>query len=435
MVTNNSLFKGKEISIYVHWPFCLSLCPYCDFNSHIYKTIDENLWLDSYKKEIDFFASTLKHKRIKSIFFGGGTPSLMPTSLVAGILDKLASISFFDTNTEITLEANPTSYESNKFRAFKDAGINRVSIGVQSLNDDDLRKLGRKHSAAEAIEALKSAAGIFDNFSFDLIYARSYQTVQTWQNELRQALEFARNHISLYQLTIEKGTEFFTMHKAGKLCLPEDDDSARMYEVTAEELDKKGFYRYEISNYAKAGAADNGSDNMMNTEQNYCHHNMTYWRYEEYLGIGPGAHSRLHGLIEDVNKSISDHTLVEAIMMYHKPDKWVDAVQNLGHGVQSRNYLKEGEIVEEIVMMALRLREGLYNDKMKAVVGKSIQDVIDQQLAMSYQKAGFLDIRSTNSTSSSLPTSISNPSIENIKLTDSGLLLHSYITSRLLKEG
>ena len=428
--------EDSEISVYVHWPFCLSLCPYCDFNSHIYKTIDEELWLDSYKKEINFFAFALKHKRIKSIFFGGGTPSLMPPSLVIGIIDKLASLALLDNDTEITLEANPTSYEGSKFRAFKDAGINRVSIGVQSLNDADLHKLGRKHSVSEAMEVIKSAASLFDNFSFDLIYARSGQSVQAWQIELRRALEFARDHISLYQLTIEKGTEFFAMHKAGKLILPKDDDSARMYEITEEELDKKGFHRYEISNYAKAEYVS-GEIDSTNIEQNYCQHNMTYWRYGEYLGIGPGAHSRLHESASYVDKERHGNgrggKAVEAIMMYHKPDKWISAVQDLGHGTQSRNYLRDGEIAEELVMMALRLSEGLYDKRLQGVTGKSIKEVIDVDLARSYQKAGFLEIGDHIPAPHSLSATSSKPTIENIRLTDSGLLMHSYITSRLLK--
>lgn len=509
----NARPKGKEISIYVHWPFCLSLCPYCDFNSHIYKTIDKNLWLDSYKKEIDFFAANLRHKRIKSIFFGGGTPSLMPPMLVDGIIDKLASLALVDKNTEITLEANPTSYESGKFRAFKDAGINRVSIGVQALNEDDLHKLGRKHNVAEAMGAIKSASSIFDNFSFDLIYARNGQSVQAWQDELRKALEFANNHISLYQLTIEKGTEFFTMHKAGKLILPKDDDAARMYEVTEEELSKKGFHRYEISNYAKVksnivavddapgnapwdvegnalgdvagnalGNARDGRDYghidnfHIEREKNYCQHNMTYWRYGEYLGIGPGAHSRIHnGFDNDSRENISNihngsddlsdkgsgkkidekieghcpieaSKKVEAIMMHHKPDKWIDSVQSLGNGIQSRNYLKESEIVEELVMMSLRLREGLYNHRLEDIIGKSIEDVIDIDLARSYHKAGFIDISNMRGSSglsskdswaiSSLASASKDKDvINNIRLTDDGVLMHSYITSRLLKGG
>jgi oxygen-independent coproporphyrinogen-3 oxidase len=282
---------------------------------------------------------------------------------------------------------------------------------VQALKDEDLQKLGRKHKAVEAIKAVKSAANIFDNFSFDLIYARSGQTPREWQEELTIALELCGNHISLYQLTIEKGTEFFNLHKSGKLVLPDDENAAVMYEITASMLAKKRMHRYEISNYAKT------SDSVMNLEKNYCQHNMVYWRYEEYLGIGPGAHSRLH-----YSGSQGTETNVEAIMMHHRPEKWLAAVKDQGQGMQNRHRLKDSEVIEEMVMMGLRLSEGLYEERLKAITQKSFNEVINLQLARDYQKAGLLEFGYDEK----------DEHINVIRLTAKGVLLHSYLVPRLL---
>jgi len=219
----------QPISVYIHWPFCLSLCPYCDFNSHIASTIDHDLWLNAYKQEINYFKEKLSGRQIQSIFFGGGTPSLMRPKTVKSIIDLLSNIGLISSTTEITLEANPTSYETEKFKEFKSAGINRVSIGVQSLKPEALEVLGRKHSKDEAISAIKSASKIFDRYSFDLIYAIPNQTLEDWKNELSNALELANGHISLYQLTIEKGTPFYQIFKSGQMQLPSNDSSANMY--------------------------------------------------------------------------------------------------------------------------------------------------------------------------------------------------------------
>ena len=275
LYVNKSLFV-YPVSIYIHWPFCLSLCPYCDFNSHLSDSIDYAMWLHAYQTEIDYFANKIKGKSVRSIFFGGGTPSLMKPDIVAGIIQKIAGLAEISEFTEITMEANPTSYETQKFREFKVAGINRVSIGVQSFQQKGLEILGRKHSVREAICAIESAASLFDKYSFDLIYATPNQDLAQWQGELKFALSLAGGHISLYQLTIEKGTPFYRLFRDGKLPLPSNDIAANMYEWTSRYLQEQNYGRYEISNYAT-----NGQE---------CIHNLCYWNYDEYIGIGPRVH-------------------------------------------------------------------------------------------------------------------------------------------------
>jgi putative oxygen-independent coproporphyrinogen III oxidase len=382
--------KTNEISIYIHWPFCLSKCPYCDFNSHVSDLVDHDLWLECYKKEIEYFQEYINGRYIKSIFFGGGTPSLMKPKTVAGIINEISKISIIDQNTEITLEANPTSFEIEKFKNFNAAGINRVSIGVQSLIDEDLQILGRNHSSSQAINALKHAVNIFPRFSFDLIYARTGQTLTNWQDELRSAADLAAGHISLYQLTIEKGTPFYKLFQTGNLILPEQEKAADMYEWTTDYLKNLGYNRYEISNYAKA--------------LQECRHNLTYWNYDNYLGIGPGAHSRLYA---DNN--------VRAMMMWHQPQKWIDCIQNQGHAIQTSANLSVREMVEEIFIMGLRLKEGITNDRLKQLTGCDIKQVINQQIAATYQEEGLIQFMDNN-----------------LKLTDRGLMLHNYIVPRIL---
>ncbi|MCP5369543.1 MAG: coproporphyrinogen III oxidase [Rickettsiaceae bacterium] len=377
------------ISIYVHWPFCLSLCPYCDFNSHILQNIDYDLWCSLYNTEIDFFKSNITGKYIKSIFFGGGTPSLMPPKLVQSILDSLAHYGIIDSNTEITLETNPTSYEADKFKNFKNAGINRVSIGIQSIRDENLKFLGRNHSASEAIKVVTSAAEIFDRYSVDLIYALPNQTLQDWQYEMKEALKFVGKHISLYQLTIEKGTPFYSLHKRNAFSLPPEDVSADMYEWTNQYLSEYGYNRYEISNYAYPG------------EESV--HNLTYWNYEEYLGIGAGAHSRLH--IEDK---------IVAIMMINAPQKWATNITEYGHAIQTRKNLLQKDIIKEHLMMGTRLISGLNQHNFYATTGKKFAEILDQHKLNQYQELGLVTF---------------NHDI--MKLTDKGLMLHNYIIAQL----
>ena len=382
----------KPISIYIHWPFCLSLCPYCDFNSHIADTVDHDMWLKSYERELSYFADRIKNRVVKSIFFGGGTPSLMSPKTVKGIISKISSLALIDKNTEISLEANPTSYEAQKFKQFKNAGINRVSIGVQSLQDDRLKFLGRKHSAANALAAVKSASCLFDRFSLDLIYASPNQTLALWQEELKGALDIAGGHISLYQLTIEKGTPFFKLHKDKHFILPDDDASADMYEWTNEYLKENNYKRYEISNYALEG--------------NECIHNLSYWNYDEYIGIGPGAHSRLH-----------DDAKVTALMMTHKPQKWLAQVKETGNGIQTQNVLSKTQVNEEIIMMGTRLEDGISEQSFYDKTKLQFKDILNQDIMDNYRRQNLI-----------------NNYPNNLSLTSKGLLLHSYIVPRILRD-
>lgn len=380
----------QDISIYIHWPFCLSLCPYCDFNSHILNSVDHLYWLESYKKEIEHFKGKITKRKVKSIFFGGGTPSLMAPGVIEGIIAKIASLAQIDSNTEITLEANPTSYEVQKFKEFKAAGINRVSIGVQSLNDDSLKALGRKHGAYAAIKAIESAGEIFDRYSFDLIYALPEQTLSQWKKELSEALKLCTNHISLYQLTIEKATPFFNRYREGNLILPSNDVAADMYDWTYEALQLVSLNRYEISNYAKTGEE--------------CVHNLCYWNYDEYLGIGPGAHSRLH-----------QQNHIEAIMMTHRPEKWLEQVKNNSHGIQSSLKLAKNEVIEEAFMMGMRLAAGINKANFHKKTKYPISAVTNYAIIEQYIKQGLIENDD-----------------ESIKFTSKGLLLHSYLVPRIL---
>lgn len=387
---------SPNISIYIHWPFCLSLCPYCDFNSHISASIDHARWLKAYEKELEYFTSTLKNKQIKSIFFGGGTPSLMQPFVVEGIINKIASLGQLNDLCEITLEANPTSFETNKFKDFKKAGVNRVSLGIQALNKEDLLTLGRKHSSEEAISAIKSASKIFSRYSFDLIYARPSQTLDAWKNELKFALQLAGSHISLYQLTIEKGTPFFNLFRQGKLKLPEEELSATLYEWTNDFLETNNYSRYEISNYA--------------FKDQECLHNLCYWNYNEYIGIGAGAHSRIH------NKTISEQqTEINALMMYHKPEKWLNSVEEQGHGIQYNNKLTKTEIIQELIMMGTRLSSGIKEAKLLDLMNLKFADVLNYDILNHY----------INNNLASLSNDV-------LKLSDKGLLLHNYLISRCL---
>ena len=383
----------NNLSIYVHWPFCLSKCPYCDFNSHLSSEVNHDLWLKSYISELDYFEGFIRNKNIKSIFFGGGTPSLMEPFVVEGIINKIALLGIMDDKTEVTLEANPTSFEIEKFKAFHKAGVNRVSIGVQSLNNEDLKFLGRKHDAGQAIKAIEVARLIFPRISFDLIYARTNQTLQNWQKELTEAMNLASGHISLYQLTIEKGTEFFKLFQEGELTIPDQDRAADMYNWTNSYLESKNYSRYEISNYS--------------TPESESIHNLTYWNYNNYLGIGPGAHSRI--------TERSGRMVTRSIMMWHRPDKWLQSIQEAGHAAQINHILSLQETIEEFFMMGLRLQCGINLDSIKRFDGLKLFDMIDQKVADRYVSLKLLDY-----------------SDNNIRLTGKGLMLHNYLVPRLL---
>jgi oxygen-independent coproporphyrinogen-3 oxidase len=326
---------APDFGLYVHWPYCQAKCPYCDFNSHVARSVDHDRWLAAFRSEIARVAEETGPRILRSIFFGGGTPSLMDGSTVAGVIEAARSAWPFSNDIEITLEANPTSAEAARFHAFRDAGVNRVSIGVQALKDGDLRRLGRLHSAHEARAAFDLARGIFPRVSFDLIYARQDQTIADWRDELREALSLAADHLSLYQLTIEPGTAFGERHAEGRLRgLPDEDRAADMYELTQDLCAGAGLPAYEVSNHAAPDAQSR--------------HNLIYWRSHDWAGIGPGAHARL-----------TLNTGRWAIVSEANPARWLSGVESVGHGEVSRASLDPREQAEEILMMGLRLSEGV----------------------------------------------------------------------------
>lgn len=339
----------QNIAVYIHWPFCKSKCPYCDFNSHVRENIEQQKWNDAYLKDIENNKDFLSNKNIVSIFFGGGTPSLMPSFIVNNIIQKLASIATIDPNIEITLEANPTSVESSKFKDFSKAGINRVSLGIQSLNPDDLKFLGREHSVDEAIEAIEIAKDNFARYSFDLIYALPKQTLSSWKSELSKALKLAGSHLSLYQLTIEKGTPFYSLYQKKKFQIPDEELAKDFYSITQDIMNDAGLPAYEISNHARKGEE--------------CKHNIVYWKYDEFLGIGPGAHGRIN------NRAI--HSI------YH-PENWLNKVLEGQSPVQSSIELTLKEIICEILLMGLRLREGINQQEFISKTGRSFLESLNK---------------------------------------------------------
>jgi oxygen-independent coproporphyrinogen-3 oxidase len=331
--------------VYVHWPFCAQKCPYCDFNSHVrFGGINEARFRAAFLAELDHTAQRLGPRTVSSIFFGGGTPSLMQPETVAAILDRIAELWTVDPDAEITLEANPGSVEAARFRGYRTAGVNRVSLGVQSLRDDILKSLGRIHSVAEAKAAIEIARSTFDRFSFDLIYARPQQTVAQWREELQQALAMAGKHLSLYQLTIEPDTPFAKLHAAGKLVIPDEDTSFGLYDATQELTSAAGLPAYEISNHAAPGEESR--------------HNLLYWRYGEYAGIGPGAHGRL--VLDGLRHSTSTE---------RHPETWADRVERAGHGLIEHTPLSRAEEADEMLLMGLRLEEGLDLDRLERRAG------------------------------------------------------------------
>lgn len=360
--------QQQDLSIYIHYPFCKSKCPYCDFNSHVKSGIDHEEFLRGYLREIEFFASKLQNRRIKTIFFGGGTPSLMPISLVEGILEKLNQVWRIDDSCEITLEANPTSFEASKFKEFRKAGINRLSIGIQALNDNDLKFLGREHSAKEAIETIETASKIFDNFSFDLIYARPEQTLENWKKELERAISFGTKHLSLYQLTIEKGTRFFSQYQRGEFVMPDEELSAQFYEMTNKITKENGFELYEISNYSK--------------KEFECEHNLVYWQGADYLGIGAGAHSRLY---------FDDEQNRRAIMMTHEPMAWLKKTKEKGAGIQTNLEISAQELLEELTLMGLRLKSGISNEVFFNHFGKNLEEIFDFKKLKNLSDQGLIE--------------------------------------------
>ncbi|MEX3316179.1 radical SAM family heme chaperone HemW [Sulfitobacter sp. PS-8MA] len=333
--------------LYIHWPFCEAKCPYCDFNSHVTRRIDQSAWRDAYLTELQRAAGETPGRVLNAVFFGGGTPSLMDPDVVADIIAAIRRHWPTANDLEITLEANPGSVEAGRFAAYRQASVSRVSMGIQALNDTDLKRLGRLHSAQEAMTAFETARNAFDRVSFDLIYGRQDQTVAEWESELKQALSFAIDHISLYQLTIEQGTAFGDRYARGKLRgLPDEDLGADMFAVTQDICNEMGMPAYEVSNHARDGAQSR--------------HNLIYWRYGDYIGIGPGAHGRL---------TLQGQKL--ATVAYSNPQRWLDGVAK-GGAEKPRVAIGRSEQATEFLLMGLRLKEGIDLKRYAAIAGQEI---------------------------------------------------------------
>jgi len=346
----------EPFGVYVHWPFCLAKCPYCDFNSHVrHGGVDQGNFVAAYLAELAHFVALAPGRNVSSIFFGGGTPSLMAPETVAAILDRIAELWSVAPDAEITLEANPTSVEAGRFAGYRAAGVNRVSLGVQSLDDASLKLLGRMHTAAEALAALAIAKQRFERVSFDLIYARQGQDLGAWRDELTQALAHAQDHLSLYQLTIEPGTPFAALHEAGSLTIPDGESAEAFYLLTQELCDSAGLPSYEVSNHARPGAESR--------------HNLLYWRGHDYAGVGPGAHSR-------ITRGDAKH----AIAVRKSPEAWLEAVAASGHGIEQDERLSPQDSADEYLLMGLRLAEGIDVKRLAAIDGRRLDDARLQQL-------------------------------------------------------
>ncbi|MBZ9604040.1 radical SAM family heme chaperone HemW [Phyllobacterium chamaecytisi] len=347
----NQSDRGESgFGVYVHWPFCMAKCPYCDFNSHVrHQAVDQPRFAAAFAREMATMRTRTGQRTVSSIFLGGGTPSLMQPETVASVLNEISRNWHVPDDIEITLEANPTSVEADRFRGYRAAGVNRVSLGVQALNDPDLRRLGRMHNVDEALAAIKLAREIFPRLSFDLIYARPDQTIAAWRDELAKAISYAADHLSLYQLTIEEGTPFYNLWKAGKLVTPDGDHAATLYQETQEVTARYGLPAYEISNHAAPGAESQ--------------HNLVYWRYGEYVGIGPGAHGRF---IENGTRAV---TITE-----RHPETWMQKVETTGHGVLEEEFLTHEQEGDEFLLMGLRLVEGIDLSRYERLTGHSVKE-------------------------------------------------------------
>lgn len=349
------------LALYIHWPFCVSKCPYCDFNSHVRASVDQAAWRDALLADLAHEAALLPGRRLGSIFFGGGTPSLMPPATVAALIAAAADAWGFDGDIEITLEANPSSVEAARFADLAAAGVNRVSLGLQALDDSALQFLGRAHDVAEGLAALDTAQAHFGRVSFDLIYARPGQSPTAWEAELARAIGFGTEHLSLYQLTIEPGTRFATEAAAGRLTIPGDEEAASLFEATRAMAAAAGLPAYEVSNHARPGAESR--------------HNLTYWRYRDYAGIGPGAHGRRGGI---------------ATMRHKKPENWLNAVARNGHGIEIEEALSPSSRRAEALLMGLRLREGVDLARIAALSGEAVETVVDARAAATLVAEGLI---------------------------------------------
>ncbi len=355
----------EPLALYIHWPFCLAKCPYCDFNSHVRDSIPQARFAAALRAELAWEAARLGRRPLGSIFFGGGTPSLMDPATAAALIADATILFDPVPDLEITLEANPTSVEAGRLAAFREAGVNRVSLGVQSLEPEALRLLGRQHSADQAVTALEMARRIFPRLSFDLIYARPGQTLAAWQAELHRALDLAADHLSLYQLTIEPGTAYEALHRRGEIVLPDADTAAALYAATAEAAARHGLAQYEVSNYAAPGAESR--------------HNLAYWRYADYAGIGPGAHGRL----------TLDGSLI-ATRRHRAPEPWAERVERHGHGSTAEEAITPPDRAREMLLMGLRLAEGVDTARFTARTGVALADAIDPAILEMAEEEGYL---------------------------------------------
>lgn len=358
----------RDLALYIHWPFCAKKCPYCDFNSHVRDRVDVPSYARAYDSELTYYRHMTGPRRLTSIFFGGGTPSLMPPDLAGQIIQKANDLWGIEKDAEITLEANPGSSETEKFKAFKANGINRLSIGIQSFNDDALRFLGRIHTAQEGQSAIAAAQKVFDRFSFDLIYARPNQTEKEWEQELRMAIGMSVGHLSLYQLTIEEKTAFYGAYQRGEWSLPDEDAAAALYQKTDDMMRDAGMPAYEISNYARAGQESR--------------HNLTYWQYKDYVGVGPGAHGRW-----------TYQGQKWASVAEKGPEKWVSRVladEGAGHGSSPFTLVPSGVRAGEAVMMGLRLTSGINPWRIADDSGISLSNLLDMDRVSGLVSSGDL---------------------------------------------
>jgi oxygen-independent coproporphyrinogen-3 oxidase len=353
--------SGAPLALYVHWPFCVSKCPYCDFNSHVRDAVDQQLWRDALLSDLAYEAARLPGRRLASIFFGGGTPSLMPPATVAAIIEAATGFWPAEPGIEITLEANPSSVEAARFADLAAAGVNRVSLGLQALDDEALVFLGRAHGVDEGLAALATAQRHFGRVSFDLIYARPDQSLRAWEAELDRAIGFGTEHLSLYQLTIEPGTRFATLAAKGALTLPDEGLAADLWETTQARTAAAGLPLYEVSNHARPGAESR--------------HNLTYWRYRDYAGVGPGAHGRREGI---------------ATFRRKKPENWLAAVERNGHGAESEVALTPAERVTEALVMGLRMREGIDLARVAALGRTTIGSVVKLEAVDQLARQGLV---------------------------------------------
>ena len=357
---------ARPVALYVHWPYCRSRCPYCDFNAHVPRDhVDGGRWLRAFEAEIRHSRRVSGPRRLESVFFGGGTPSLMPPEVTQGVLAAAAAAWPLADDAEITLEANPSSVEVSRFEAFRDAGVNRVSVGVQALDDDALRMLGRGHTAAEARRAVETAGSTFGRFSFDLIYGRPGHDASSWRAELDDALALAGEHLSCYQLTIERGTPFHALAAAGRLRLPEESVLLELFDITSDALASACLPRYEVSNHARPGAESR--------------HNLTYWRYGDYVGIGPGAHGRLC-----TDAGMAGHARIR------KPESWLLAVEARGHGTEATEDIPARSAGREMLLMGLRLSEGVSRSAFLERVGLPLDDALRPEALQRAEDAGLM---------------------------------------------